>query len=313
MYPANGVRDLAGYGRTPPDPKWPNGARLALNFVLNIEEGSEYSIGNGDGFSEAQLTEMSDSPVPRGERDLAAESMFEYGSRVGIWRILDQFARRKLPLTAFACAMVLERLPGIATALREAGHDICCHGWRWVEHYRLSEDEEREHIARAVASLRMTMGAPPAGWYCRYGPSVNTRRLVHEHGGFLYDSDTYNDELPYYVTVADEPHLVVPYSLSTNDVKFHRGNIGTASEFTTYPERRLRPALRGGRAHAKDDVRRHAFTPAGPSRASAWPGALSGLCPGTSRRLDLPARGDRAPLAGHPQACVRVSRPGILA
>src|SRR6202012_4342517 len=113
MYPANGVRDLAGYGRTPPDPKWPAGARLALNFVLNIEESSEYSIENGDGFWEASRTEMSDSPVPHGERDLAAESMFEYGSRVGIWRILELFARRKLPLTAFACAMVLERLPDI--------------------------------------------------------------------------------------------------------------------------------------------------------------------------------------------------------
>ena len=234
MYPANGVRDLVGYGRTPPDPQWPNGARLALNFVLNIEEGSEYTIDNGDGRSEATLTEMNDSPVPHGKRDLAAESMFEYGSRVGIWRILELFATRKLPMTAFACAMVLERQPDIAAALREAGHDICCHGWRWVEHFRLSEDEERRHIAMAVESLKRSMGAAPAGWYCRYGPSVNTRRLLHEHGGFLYDSDTYNDELPYYVTVGDEPHLVVPYSLSTNDVKFHRGNIGTATDFAAF-------------------------------------------------------------------------------
>jgi allantoinase len=227
VYPANGVRDLVGYGRTPPHPQWPNGARLALNFVLNIEEGSEYSIENGDGFSEASLTEMGDSPVPRGQRDLAAESMFEFGSRVGIWRILGLFAARKLPLTAFACATVLERLPAVAAALREAGHDVCCHGWRWVEHYLLSEDEERRHIAMAVESLRRTMGAPPAGWYCRYGPSVSTRRLVH-------DSDTYNDELPYYVAVGDRPHLVVPYSLSTNDVKFQRGNIGTADDFTAF-------------------------------------------------------------------------------
>jgi allantoinase len=234
MYPANGVRDLVGYGRNPPNPQWPNGARLALNFVLNIEEGSEYTIDNGDGRSEASLTEMSDSPVPHGERDLAAESMFEYGSRVGIWRVLEQFASRKLPMTAFACAMVLERQPEIAAALREAGHDICCHGWRWVEHFHLSEDEERRHIAMAVESLKRSMGAAPAGWYCRYGPSVNTRRLLHEHGGFLYDSDTYNDELPYYVTVADQPHLVVPYSLSTNDVKFHRGNIGTAADFAAF-------------------------------------------------------------------------------
>ncbi len=234
MYPANGVRDLVGYGRTPPDPQWPGGARLALNFVLNIEEGTEYSFDNGDGFSEATLTEMNDMAVPRGERDLAAESMFEYGSRVGIWRILEMFASRQLPLTGFACALVLEQQPLVAAALKEAGHDICCHGWRWVEHYRLSEDEERRQIARAVESLVRSMGSPPAGWYCRYGPSLNTRRLVHEHGGFLYDSDTYNDELPYYVTVSDQPHLVVPYTLSTNDVKFHRGNIGTASDFAAY-------------------------------------------------------------------------------
>ena len=231
MLPQNGARDMIGYGRNPPDPQWPGGARIALNFVLNIEEGSEYAIEHGDGFSEASLTEMPDSPVPRGGRDLAAESMFEYGSRIGLWRILDLFARRKLPLTAYACAMVLERMPELAAALREAGHDVCCHGWRWNNHFLLSEAEERDHIARAVASLRRTMGEAPAGWYCRYGPSVNTRRLVVEHGGFLYDSDAYNDELPYYVGVNGAPHMVVPYTLATNDVQFNRGNIATAEDF----------------------------------------------------------------------------------
>jgi allantoinase len=234
MYPVNGERDLIGYGRTPPNPRWPNGARLALNFVLNIEEGTEYAIGNGDGFSEASLTEAQASQVPHGQRDLAAESMFEYGSRVGIWRILGLFAARNLPLTAFACAKVLEAMPGVAAALREAGHDICCHGLRWVEHFRLSEDEERRQIAAAVDSLKRSMGAAPAGWYCRYGPSVNTRRLLHEHGGFLYDSDAYNDELPYYVAVNGEPHLVVPYSLTTNDTKFNRGNVATAEDFAAF-------------------------------------------------------------------------------
>ena len=234
MYPANSVRDLVGYGRTPPDPQWPNGARLALNFVLNIEEGSEYSIENGDGFSEASLTEMGDSPVPRGQRDLAAESMFEFGSRVGIWRILGLFAAPQTSVDRFCLRYGAGTPSGCGGRATRGGHDVCCHGWRWVEHYLLSEDEERRHIAMAVESLRRTMGAPPAGWYCRYGPSVNTRRLVHEHGGFLYDSDTYNDELPYYVTVGDRPHLVVPYSLSTNDVKFHRGNIGTAADFTAF-------------------------------------------------------------------------------
>jgi len=264
----NGVRDLIGYGRHPPDPRWPGGARVALNFVLNIEEGSEYAIEHGDGFSEATLTEMPDSPLPRGERDLAAESMFEYGSRVGVWRILDLFAARALPLTGFACALVLERMPELAAALREAGHDICCHGWRWVNHWQLSEAEERAQIARAVASLRASMGAAPAGWYCRYGPSVNTRRLVAEHGGFLYDSDAYNDELPYYVTVAGAPHLVVPYSLTNNDVKFHRGNIGNGDGF----EALLRDALdllrtegRGGRMMS---VGMHARLLGHPARAA---------------------------------------------
>ncbi len=239
MIPENGVRDLVGYGRNPPDPKWPNGARVALNFVLNIEEGSEYAIEHGDGFSEATLTEMPELPLPRGARDLAAELMFEYGSRVGVWRILDLFAARNIPLTGYACAMALERVPELAAALRAAGHDICCHGWRWVNHWQLTEAEEREHIARAVASLRNTMGGPPAGWYCRYGPSVNTRRLLVEHGGFLYDSDAYNDDLPHYVAVKGVPHLVVPYTLINNDVKFHRGNIGTAADF----ELLLRDAL----------------------------------------------------------------------
>ncbi len=239
MLVQNGTRDLIGYGRTPPDPQWPGGARVALNFVLNIEEGSEYAIGNGDGFSEASLTEMGDSPLPHGARDLAAESMFEYGSRVGVWRVLDVFAARGLPLTAYACALVLEQQPALAAALREAGHDVCCHGWRWVNHWQLDEAEERDHIARAVASLRRTVGEAPAGWYCRYGPGVNTRRLLAEHGGFLYDSDAYNDELPYYVAVGGAPHLVLPYTLTNNDVHFARGNLATAADFTTM----LRDAL----------------------------------------------------------------------
>ena len=212
-------RDLIGYGAHPPDIAWPNGARVAVNFVMNFEEGSEYSIGDGDGRSEASLTEVAAARVPRGERDLAAESMYEYGSRIGFWRLHRLFRERDLPLTVFACALALERHPPAAAAIREAGWDICCHGWRWVEHYLLSEAEEREHIARAVASLTQTLGAPPAGWYCRYGPSVNTRRLVVEHGGFLYDSDAYNDDLPYWTRVAGRPHLVVPYSLVNNDAK----------------------------------------------------------------------------------------------
>lgn len=228
------ARDLVGYGPNPPDPKWPGGARLAVNFVLNYEEGSEYSIGNGDGRSEATLTELQASPVPEGERDLAAESMFEYGSRVGFWRIMRLFAERRLPMTVFGCALALERSPAAAQAIVEAGHDVCCHGWRWIEHFKLSEDEERHHIRRAIESLERTVGARPLGWYCRYGPSINTRRLIVEEGGFLYDSDAYNDDLPYYVKEGGRPHLVVPYTLSNNDLKYGTSNFGTGEDFFTH-------------------------------------------------------------------------------
>jgi len=224
-------RDLTGYGAAPPHPQWPDGARLALNFVLNYEEGSEYSLADGDGFSEASLTEMPASPVPHGERDLAAESMFEYGSRVGFWRLLRLFEERGLPATIFGCALALERNPPAVQAIGDAGFDVCCHGWRWVEHYRLRADEEREHIARAVATLTTLFGERPLGWYCRTGPSTNTRRLLVEEGGFLYDSDAYNDELPYWLTVGGRGHLVVPYSLTTNDSKFGRGVFAGGEDF----------------------------------------------------------------------------------
>ncbi len=227
-------RDMVGYGGAPPHPKWPNGARLALNFVMNYEEGSEYSIPDGDGFSEASLTETAVADPGAQGRDLAAESMFEYGSRVGFWRILRLFRERNLPVTAFACALALERNPPAAAAMVEHGVDICCHGWRWVKHYDLSEADERQHIERAVSSIREITGERPLGWYCRYGPSLNTRRLLVEEGGFLYDSDTYNDELPYWVDVGGRPHLVLPYSLGPNDVKFARGSFSTAEDFFTY-------------------------------------------------------------------------------
>ncbi|WP_207539776.1 allantoinase PuuE [Sabulicella rubraurantiaca] len=227
-------RDLIGYGAHPPHPRWPGDARIAINFVMNYEEGSEPSLPDGDGRSEAGLTETPASPVPTGQRDLAAEGMFEYGARVGFWRVMRLFAERGMPMTIFACALALERHPPAAQAIREAGHDICCHGWRWVEHYKLSKEEEREHIRRAVESLERTTGQRPAGWYCRYGPSIHTRALLLEHGGFRYDSDAYNDELPYWVTQDGEPHLVVPYSLVTNDAKFGRGQFSTADDYFTF-------------------------------------------------------------------------------
>ena len=224
-------RNLIGYAGQPPDPQWPGGKRLALNFVINYEEGSEPSIPDGDGYSEQALTELAGYDFGPGGRDLAAESMFEYGSRVGFWRLMRLFQERELPVTIFACALALERNPPAAKLIRDGNCDICSHGWRWVEHWKLTEAKEREHVRKAVSSLERTVGERPLGWYCRYGPSVNTRRLVVEEGGFLYDSDAYNDELPYWVQVEGKPHLVVPYTLTNNDTMFSRGGAATAGQF----------------------------------------------------------------------------------
>jgi putative urate catabolism protein len=242
-------RDLIGYAGNPPHPRWPGDARIAVNFVINYEEGSEYNVHDGDGFSEGTLTESPGRDVQG--RDLAAEGMFEYGSRVGIWRVLRLFKERRLPLTVFGCALALERNPAVAAAIREAGYDVCSHGWRWVKHYQLKEDEEREHIRKAIASLRTTVGERPLGWYCRYGPSVNTRRLLVEEGGFLYDSDAYNDELPYWVRVSGRPHLVVPYSLTANDTKFGSGGLFTADDYFTFVKDGFDVLYREGKTQPK--------------------------------------------------------------
>jgi len=225
------LRDFVGYGAAPPDPHWPGAARLALNIVLNYEEGSEPSFADGDGLTEAGLT---DGGLGGPVRDLAAESMFEYGSRVGVWRLLRILQERGAPATLFGCAVALERNPAVAQACLAAGFDLCSHGNRWVNHQAMDEATERSEIAAAVASLSRLWGTPPPGWYCRYGPSPNTRCLLVEHGGFLYDSDAYNDELPYWRTVRGTPHLVVPYSLVNNDAKFIRGAFATGDDFFGY-------------------------------------------------------------------------------
>ena len=244
-------RDMIGYGAHPPNAQWPNGARLALNLVVNFEEGSEPSFADGDGYSEAGLTEAGGLNQDVRGRDLAAESMFEYGSRVGFWRILRIVQARNLPLTIFGCALALERHPPAARAIADAGYDVCCHGWRWVQHYHLTEEQEREHIHRAIASLQASVGVRPLGWYCRYGPSINTRRLLVEEGGFLYDSDAYNDELPYWTVVGGRPHLVVPYTLGVNDSKFGRGVFGTAEDFYQFAKDSFDVLYREGASQPK--------------------------------------------------------------
>ena len=224
-------RDLIGYGDNPPDPKWPNNARLAVNFVINYEEGSEYNLDQGDGFDEISLTDIREASVPYGAPDLAARSMFEYGARVGFWRLWRLFNDRNLAVTLFGCAQALELNPLAASAIAESQHDVCCHGWRWIEHFKLTEQEERAHIVRALASIESTIGQRPLGWYCRTGPSVNTRRLLVDIGGFEYDSDAYNDELPYWTVVSGKQHLVVPYTLTNNDSQFARATFGTGDDF----------------------------------------------------------------------------------
>ncbi len=213
-------RDLIGYGRNPPHPGWPGDARIAVQIVLNYEEGSEYSIPDGDGFSETYLTEVPGATLGAGRRDLIVESIYEYGSRAGFWRLMRLFAERRLPITIFGAALALERNPEAARAIREAGYEVCAHGRRWVSFHEMSEEQEREDMRRAIESLAQITGERPYGWYCRYAPSENTRRLVVEEGGFLYDSDAYNDDLPYWVRVGGKAHLVIPYTLDANDMKF---------------------------------------------------------------------------------------------
>lgn len=213
------TRNLVGYGRTPPAGRWPNGARLAINVVVNYEEGSERSFAMGDPDQEP-MTEWGSYPVPPDVRNLAMESMYEYGSRVGVWRVLDALGDAGVPSTFFACAVAFEQNPEVAKATVAAGHEICSHGYRWEEAFRLTEDEERKRMALAITSFEATCGKRPVGWYCRYGPSVRTRRLVTEEGGFLYDSDAYNDDVPYFVDVFGVRRLVVPYTCDVNDLRF---------------------------------------------------------------------------------------------
>ncbi|UGS39103.1 polysaccharide deacetylase family protein [Capillimicrobium parvum] len=211
-------RDVVGYGRHVPKVTWPGGARVAVNIALNWEEGSEYSKIAGDGRNEG-LAEIPYTMDPE-YRDLAAESVYEYGARAGVWRLQRLFEQFGIPITFFGAAVAFERNPEVAAWLKEAGHEPCCHGWRWEEVWTLSREEEREHMLEAIRSIERTCGERPRGWYCRYGPSVNTRELLVEEGGFVYDSDAYNDDLPYYTEVAGTRHLIVPYSFTYNDGRY---------------------------------------------------------------------------------------------
>jgi putative urate catabolism protein len=212
-------RDLIGYGAAPPHPRWPGGARIALQVALNYEEGGESSVLHGDAGAETFLSEIVyAAPVP-GARHMSMESIYEYGSRAGVWRLLRLFRKYQVPVTVFAVAAALERYPAMAETFLKDGHEICSHGYRWINYQYVDEATERAHVAKAVEVLRALTGAAPLGWYTGR-TSPNTRRLVIEHGGFLYDADDYNDDLPFWVTEGGKPHLVVPYTLDANDMRF---------------------------------------------------------------------------------------------
>jgi len=216
-------RDLVGYGRNPPHPHWPGRARVALQFVLNIEEGGENSVLHGDAGSEQFLSELFNPPAFPA-RHLSMESVYEYGSRAGVWRILREFEQRGLPLTVFGVGMALQRTPDLARACVELGHEIACHGWRWIHYQNVDEATERDHMRLGMDAIEAVCGVRPLGWYTGRD-SPNTRRLVADFGGFAYDSDYYGDDLPFWLQVRKTdgslaPHLVVPYTLDSNDMRF---------------------------------------------------------------------------------------------
>ena len=212
-------RDLIGYGARPPRANWPGDARIAVQFVLNYEEGGENNILHGDAASEAFLSEIVGAQPLPDQRHISMESIYEYGSRVGAWRVLDLFAHHKIPLTIFAVGMAVERHPEIIRAMHQAGHEICSDGYRWINYQNVDEASERNHLQRAIAAIQAVTGERPLGWYTgRTGP--NTHRLVAEEGGFLYNADDYSDDLPFWSTLQDKPQLMVPYTLDANDMRF---------------------------------------------------------------------------------------------
>jgi len=227
-------RDLIGYGREPPHPRWPEDARIAVSVVLNYEEGAEACILHGDEHSESVLTDLGATAALPGARNLNVESLFEYGSRVGAWEILRVLGSAQAAATVYACGMALERNPEVAAALATSGFEIACHGQRWIDYQFVSEEVERAHMLRNVELITRLTGRRPVGWYTgRPGP--NTRRLVVQTGGFLYDSDAYNEDLPYWTAIDGQRHLVIPHTFDLNDSRLQRGgDFATGQEFFAY-------------------------------------------------------------------------------
>ncbi len=226
-------RDYYGYGPNPPDPKWPGGARIAINLNLNFEAGGERSLLEGDDQSEDMLNDIG-FPAYMGVRSPIVETVFEYGPRVGTWRLLRIFKQFGIKVSVLGVVRAMEKCPEAVQACLADGHEIVSHGYRWIDYHTMPEAEEREHVRLAVESIKIMTGSPPAGWF-NGRPSANTRKLLVEQGCFLYDRDALNDELPYWVKVEGKNHLVVPYSLETNDNRFDRNTgFGSADDFARY-------------------------------------------------------------------------------
>jgi allantoinase len=227
------ARDLVGYGRSPPNPKWPGGAVIAVNFNLNVEGGGESTLANGDDVSEGMLNDIG-VPAFTGRRVPLVESVFEYGSRRGVWRVLEAFKANSITVSVLAVARALEQNAELAHAFVDFGHEIVSHGYRWIDYGSVLEDVEREHIHKAIEILTKLTGQRPVGWMTGR-PGANTRRLIVEAGGFLYDRDSLADELPYWVRVGDKMHLVIPYSYEANDNRFNENSgFSTGDDFFNY-------------------------------------------------------------------------------
>lgn len=232
--PKHYPRDLIGYGRNPPDPKWPNLARLAVQFVINYEEGGENCVLHGDESAEAFLSEIIGAEPLAGMRHMNIESIYEYGSRAGFWRLHRMFTQRGIPVTIYGIAMALERNPEAVAAMLEADWEIASHGYRWIDYKYFAQQIEREHLHKAIAIHTQVTGSRPLGWYTGRN-SPNTRQLVVEKGGFLYDADSYADDLPYWVHDYGRPHLIVPYTLDNNDMRFASAQgFNSGEQFFTY-------------------------------------------------------------------------------
>jgi putative urate catabolism protein len=230
----NYPRDLIGYSDQPPHAHWPDDARVAVQFVLNYEEGGENCILHGDPASEKFLSEIIGAEPFEDARHMSMESIYEYGSRAGVWRILELFRARKIPITVFAVAMAMQRHPQVIEQALKDGHEIASHGYRWINYHGMSIEEERAHMEKAIAIHSDICGARPLGWYTGR-TSAHTRDLVAEEGGFIYDADDYSDDLPFWSKQVDAPHLIVPYTLDTNDMRFATAQgFHTGDQFASY-------------------------------------------------------------------------------